>query len=186
VLHTQEMRQTPDGMRRGWAIWDGESAQAISCCMFSDNLDAGVARNNVLKPILGFIGHGSGIWLTDIGDTDDGVSYHAAIRTRPYIHGTLMNQFECHSAMLLASAVPAGRLNVTLRGDFGRVTKVVDNVTLDPVASEMRVIKNLDDLGLAELRALQVTFEDGVGATTQWSLEQFAMRETSGARAGAR
>ena len=182
VLHTQEMRPTPDGMRRGWVLWDGGSAAAISCCMFADNIDTGGPRSNVLVPFIGLEGNGL-IWRTNVGHTDNGTPYHATIRTRPYVHGSLLHQFEVKGGMLLAGAVPGGRLDVTVRNDFGREVKTSRNVALDPIASEMRVIKNLDDLGLAECRALQAVFEDtATGGTTQWSLEAFAMRNVSGAR----
>lgn len=183
VLHTQEMRATQDGMRRGWTVWDGPSANALCACLFADNVNSTGPRSNVLKPFIGLQGNGL-VWQTDLGDTDNGQPYHAMIRTKPYVHGNLMNQFECHSAMLLAGAVPGGQVDITLRADFGRQVRPVRNVSLAPVSTESRVIKNLDNLGLAEMRTLQVTIEDAAsGPTTQWSLEQFAIREVSGARA---
>lgn len=189
ALHTQEMRAAKDGLRGGWALWNGGSATAIACCLFADNIDSNGPRSNVLVPFIGLVGNGL-IWRTDQTDNDNGTAYHAAIRSKPFVHGSLMHQFECHSAMLLAGAVPGGVLDVVLRADFGLVETRVSGVRLDPVATEQRVIKNLDDLGLAELRSLQVTFEDSLTVasttatgTTQWSLEQFAMREVGGARA---
>jgi len=188
VLHTQEMRQTPSGLRGGWTVWDGVSAEAGAWCLFSDNINDNAPRNNILRPFLGFNGHGL-IWQMEQGDTDNGTPYHAAVVTKPFVHASLLNQFEVHSGMLLASAIPGGVLDVTLRGDFGLVQTTTRQVLLDPVGSEPRVIKNLDDLGLAEVRALQIVFEDSTeisrtsSGVTRWSLEQFAIRELGGAKA---
>jgi hypothetical protein len=173
-------------MRRGWVLWTGGSAAAIACCLFSDNIDTNGPRSNVLVPFVGVIGNGL-VWQMERTDQDNGTSYHAKIRTKPYVHGSLLNQFEVQSAMLLAGAVPGGVLDVVLRADFGLVETRVSGVRLDPVGAEQRVVKNLDDLGLAELRTLQVTFEDSLlvasqtaSGTTQWSLEQFAAKEVKG------
>jgi hypothetical protein len=189
VLHTQEMRQVQNGLRGGWSVWDGASALAGAWCLFSDNINDNGPRNNNLRPFLGFIGNGL-IWQMEQGDTDNSAAYVARLRTKPFVHGSLLNQFEVHSAMLLAGAIPGGILDVTVRGDFGLTQTSAVHVTLDPVAGEQRVIKNLDGLGLAELRAVQVTFEDAPAhlqttalGVTRWALEQFAMREVGGARA---
>jgi hypothetical protein len=181
VLHTQEMRSAPDGMRCGWALWEGYSAQAIAVCMFADNVDSNGPRSNVLVPFLG-MNDGNLILRSDTGTSDAGQAYNAMIRTRPFVQGSLLHQWEAASAMLLAGAVPGGVLDITLRADFGLQVKKVSGVKLDPVAGEMRVIKNLDDLGLAELRTLQIVFEDApIPTTTQWTLEAFAIKQTGGA-----
>ncbi len=183
VLHTQEMRETADGVHRGWAVWDGGSARALSVCLFADNIDAGIERSNVLKPLIGLEGNGL-IWQTDTGSTDNGTAYAASITTKPFIHGSLLHQFEVKSAALLAQAADGGLLDVTLTGNFGETTKVVSGIALTPDAGETRVIRPLDDLGLAELTALQVTFADPeTPGTALWALEQFAMREVQGSGA---
>jgi hypothetical protein len=182
TLHTHAMRQTADGWRGGWAVWDGGRVEVLSMCLFADNIDAAADRSNVLVPFIGIEG-GDLILRTDTGDDDNGTAYAASETTKPYIHGSLLNQFECQSGALLAKAATGGVIDVTLTGNFGLIEKVVSDVTLDATDDETYVVKTLDDLGLAELRTLQVTFADPTTPGGQWSLAQFAMKEVKGAGA---
>lgn len=182
VLHTTEMRQAEDGKRRGWATWDGGSASVLAVCMFADNIDAGVARSNVLKPFVGVEGNGL-IWRTDTGTADNDTAYAASIKTKPYVHGSLLNRFEVKNAALLAKAATGATMDVTLTGDFGAdaKSKVNAGISFTPTGSEDRVIKALDDCALAELATLQVTFADPASpGSAQWLLEGFGMREVGG------
>ncbi len=122
------------------------------------------------------------VWRTDTGHDDNGTAYTATLTTKPFVHGSLLNQFEVKSAALLAEAAHGTTLDVTISGNFGAVTKPAQTLTLDPAGDETRVIRTIDDLSLAELVTMQITFTDpaSVDQQGQWSLEQFAMRETRG------
>lgn len=181
VLNTQEMRATDSGWRRGWSVWDGGSAAALTCCLFASNIDDDTDRSNVLVPFIGVEGGGL-VWQTDTGDDDNGTAYAASITTKPFVHGSLLNDFEVTSGALLAKAATGAVLDISLVANFGTVTKTVPGVLLDPVEDETRVIVRMDDLGLAELKALQLTVADPETPGAQWSLDQFAMHESAGKR----
>jgi hypothetical protein len=182
VLHTHEMREQNDGMRRGWALWDGPSASALAVCLYADNIDTGAARSNVLKPFIAVEGNGL-IWQTDTGDDDNGTDYTATIVTRPFIHGSLLHTFEVQRGALLAEAASGATLDITLIANFGDFEKEVTSIDLTPDGSEEHVMRTLDDLGLAELRSLQIKFEDTSPAGAKWTLEQFAILEDRWQRA---
>lgn len=182
VLHTRELRGTPDGMRRGWAKWSGVSAAALTACVFSDNIDSmGSGASNVLVPFIGRAGSGL-VLRTDTGNDDNGTAYAARIVSKPYVHGNLLHQFASMAGALMAKAASGVTIDVTVMADFGKVEKEVSDVSLAPAGAEERVIKMLDSLSLAEIRTLQVEFEDSSVIGGQWQLEQFGLKESPGQR----
>lgn len=52
VLHVRNTTDTPQGVRRGWAIWRGASRYVLACCLFAQNVDDGVSRSKVLQPFV--------------------------------------------------------------------------------------------------------------------------------------
>jgi hypothetical protein len=52
VLHINEMRLTPAGYRRGWAVWNGASANALAACLFAENVDDNEPRSLRLVPLI--------------------------------------------------------------------------------------------------------------------------------------
>ncbi len=182
VLHTNLMRETEDGMRRGWAIWTGPSAAALTACLFSTNVDdMSSGASKVLAPVIGVVGNGL-VWLTDTGTDDNGTAYAASIQTKPFVLGNLMSQFECKSGTLHAKAAAGVTVDVTATIDFGLGTRDAESVSLTAEASEEWVTVDLDDLSIAEAKALQITFADSDTPTGRWQLERFAMRNERGTR----
>lgn len=179
VLHTRFMRETPDGMRGGWAVWNGPSAAALAVCAFAVNVDdMSAGASKVLAPIIG-VEDASLVWLTDEGDDDNGTDYSARLVTKPYVHASL-RQFEVKEGSIMAKAAAGATLNATVIADFGRFSKPVTGISLTPTSTETRVVRKLDNLSLAEIRALQVEFVDPATPGTQWQLEQLFLREGRG------
>jgi hypothetical protein len=52
VLHIGEMRLTAAGYRRGWAVWNGASANALASCLFAENVDDNESRSLRLVPLI--------------------------------------------------------------------------------------------------------------------------------------
>jgi hypothetical protein len=184
VLQTNETRSGDDGARRGWSIWTGPSAAALAVCLFSDNIDDDTDRNRTLKPFIALDGAGL-IQRTDTGDDDNGTEYDARIVTKPYTHGNLLHQFECKNGVLLAKATDGATINITITPNFGADathTKSVEAIDLSPAGAETSVIRPLDNLSLAELKALQIEFSDPDAPGSRWELEFFALREERGQR----
>ena len=183
VLHTTFMRDTPEGSRKGWAVWDGPSAAVLAVTLFATNIDADTDRTNVLAPVIGGAEDGL-IWLTDTGNDDNGTAYAARLLTKPYTRGNLLHQFEISDAVLMGKVQTGAVIDVTLIGnkaDEGITQKEVANISFTALSAESdRVIRGLDSLGLAEMNTIQVEFEDSASPGGQWKLELFAMKEVTG------
>lgn len=186
VLHTKHMRRTDEGLRGGWVTWTSEIAEALTVCMFADNIDDDTDRSNVLVPFIGREGDGL-VWRTNTGDDDNGTAFSARILTKPFVRGSLLNEFEVKSASLAAKAATGAVLDVTLigsRADEAEVSEEVSDISLTAGAGEgSRVIRHLDDLSLAELNAVQVEFEDSTTPGGRWELDLMVWRDTAGQRA---
>lgn len=176
VLQTNVVEDHNDGARRGWAKWDGPSAQALAVCLYSSNIEAGTARNTSLVPLIGgaFTGR---VWRTDTTDADNGTAYTARITSKPYTPLSILHKFGVMAAAFVAKAVVGGLLDIVATRDFGLETKTISGTPLDPSGSETHVIKQLDDLGFSELRVVQVDVKDPTVAGARWELHQIALKE---------
>jgi hypothetical protein len=173
VLHVALTTIDPLGnVRKGWAIWDGPYATATAVCLFSSNIDAGVARNHDMVPFLGRTGFVS---RGDTGTDDAGTAYVASLTTRPVAPGTILNQAGVMAGALLGTSGVGTVVDVTVTRDFGLESKTV-TASLAPVGSETYVRAPLDNLALSEAAVLQVTFGDTPGHSALWALHQFAAK----------
>lgn len=187
VLHTHLMRRTDEGLRGGWAVWDGGSAAALSACLFATNVDSmSSGASHVLAPVIA-VNASTLAWRTDTGDDDNGTDYLASLKSKPLTHGNLLHQFECQRGALIARAKANVSLDITLiatvvksDGTSEQIEKAITGVTTTASGSEDFVIRQFDDLGIAEARSLQVEFSDPVSPGSQWFLDQFALLEVAG------
>lgn len=180
VLQCNQTRDTDEGVRRGFSVWDGESAKALCVCLFAENIDEGTDRSTVLKPLIGTANSGR-IWQLNTDAIDDnGTDYTATITTKPYTPANIMHQFKVMAGALLAKASQGISVVVTAVKDFGITTKAVNPVDLSPVASEDHVIRPMNGLTLGALSVVQFTIEDPATPTGRWELHQLATKETSG------
>lgn len=180
VLHTDKSRSFADGVRKGWAVWTGTRASALSMCLFSTNIDAGIARNLNLVPFIGLEGSGL-IHRCDTGNDDNGTAYVATVTTKPYVMKSILHQFEVRAAAVLGKAVENASVDVTCIRDYGlEETITVADVSFSPTDVETSVIAVLDDFKGAEMHVGQVQFADGDNPGEQWSLDRFDMLGTDG------
>ena len=175
VLQTNEVRDMPDGARKGWSIWTGPSSEALAVCLFSDNIDDDTTRNQTLRPFIGVEGTDL-IQRTDTGDDDNGTEYAAHITSKPYTPVGILHRFGVMAGALIAKAQADATVDVTVTRDFGLESKTV-SVDLDPTGSETRVIRPLDNLALSELRVVQVEFADPDTPGERWELNGLALKE---------
>lgn len=173
VLHTAETRQMPNGIRRGWSKFNGNRAAAISCCMFSDNIEAGTARSLTLKPLIGKID--GTIHMCDTGTTDSGTAYNARIRSGP-VKISPLQQFGLVAATTVAKAASGVTVVTKAIRDFGIETKTYD-VLLTPAASEDPVVVQQDNFNISECYAVQIEFSDQASPSGSWNIQMF-MAET--------
>jgi hypothetical protein len=183
VLQTNEMRDTKDGKRRGWTLWDGPAAGALCACLFSDNIDDDTDRSNNLVPFIGLEGNGL-IWRTETGHDDNGEDFEARIVTKPYTPVGTLHEFEIKSASAVFKAVEDAELNVSIIKDFGTQTKTTQNpISCTPVDEETQIIASLKDLGFSELHVAQIEFIDTDSPAASWQVNEFSIRHTGGQKA---
>lgn len=116
------------------------------------------------------------IQRTDTGDDDNGTEYSAHIVTKPYTPVGILHRFGVMAGALLAKAQTDATVEVIATRDFGLEQKTV-SADLDPSGSETQVIKHLDDLSFAELRVVQIEFQDPDTPGERWELNQLALKQ---------
>jgi hypothetical protein len=183
VLHTDKSRTTADGVRGGWAIWNGTISQAMAMCLFADNIEDNTSRSLKLVPFIGLNAATDAdmIQLCDTGVDDNGTAYAAQITTKPYTLVNILRQFIVHSGALLAKAVSGAAITISAVRDFAaETTATVSSVSLAATGTETDVIKPLDSLTGSEFRVVQFTITDVASPTATWELNQLAVREEAG------
>jgi hypothetical protein len=173
-----QTRDTIDGVRRGWAVWDGPSAAALAVCLYSTNIDANAARNLTLAPFVG-LSTTAAPWRTDTGDDDNGTDYTASLQTKPYAPVNILNKFGVRKAAVLGKAVDDASISITATKDFGLEVKTAITAEFTPEGSETQVVVELDDLSFSDLRTVDLTITDVVGSA-RWEVNQIVLKESKG------
>ena len=179
VLHTQHSREYADGVRKGWALWTGNIAKALSMCLFADNIEDNAARSLTLVPFIGLEGL-SLVHRCHTGTADNSVAYTATITTKPYWLGSLLQHFEVRVAALCAKAVTSAAITVKCMRDFAaETTATVSDVDLaDATATD--VIEWIDNLQGSEMKVGQFQFTDVTTPLARWELNRFDVNEEPG------
>lgn len=175
VLHTSLMRETDDGLRGGWATWNGTRAKGLAMCLFAANIDAGVARVRTLVPFIATEGLGL-VHQCDTANNDDGTAYAARLVTKPITLSTSLHRFGITAGALTAKAVTGATIDVKLIRDFGLETPItVADQSLAASASETDVIVVLDQFSGSELRVAQFELVDSATPGTRFELNELAL-----------
>lgn len=199
VLHVQNMRQTPEGYRGGWAHWPhttstGGNKPVYSMILFSDNIDAGIARSKTLVPFYGLDDTEDLCWRGETGHKDNGREYVAVILTRHMAFGNLIHDFYIDQGVLMGKISSGAQLYVALIGHRAHQT---DNMTTNngAAAISFTAASIYEDTGWC-LRKLEFKLngiatvhlaygDDGVTpVTAQWQIEQIAFQYFPGQRKG--
>lgn len=177
VLHVEQTRDTADGVRKGWAIWDGPSAAALSVCLFSDNIDDDAARNLSLVPFVA-LSSGDDILRTNTGTDDNGTDYTASVQTKPYAPASILHRFAVGSGAVLGTATAGATIDLSATRDFGVESVTVAGVEFSPEGTETQKIVPVDNLSLSELKTVDFTFGDAAGGVSaRWEVNQIALTE---------
>lgn len=199
VVHTNEMRDTEEGARRGWVTVAKDDRIATAHCstLFASNVDTTDARSFALVPFIGKEKWTVGVntirdyvqrcdtGTTDAHTTGDTEStYYGKVKTKPFILAGLLNQHSVRAGALLgkANSSPSGLVYVKAVRDFGIEDKTVSTMLLAS-GSEEHVIRLLDNLTFSELYALQVELGDlDTNATPSgsWELNQLQLKISGG------
>lgn len=159
VLQVNELRETQGGVKRGWSLATGRSAEALAACVLTEQLinedDEAVLST---RPIMGFTALDF-IQRGDVMHTDNGEEYIAKIRTRPLFTAGLLNRWGAMTAALLAAADENARIAVRFIRNYGLETnQIITN--LAPEADEDYVIKAFDNLIMSSSTGVQIEFSD--------------------------
>lgn len=173
VLHVDKSRSFADGVRKGWTVWTGNIAKALSMCLFADNIDDNAARSLNLVPFIGLnaLGH---VHRCDTGIADNSVAYAATITTKPVLMKSIVNYFEVRAAALMGKAVTSASVDVKCIRDFGaETTSTVSGVSFTPAASETEITNLIDNFKGVEMKVGQFQFVDVTSPLAQWQLNRF-------------
>lgn len=201
ILHVNEMQDTDEGGRRGWVTVGKDNRIATAHCsvMFADNVDTTDSRSFTLVPYIGKERWSVGantiqdyIQKCDVGSLDADTtgdtfsSYRATITTRPFALTTLLNQHEIKAAALMAKASsdPNGSVVVSIIRDFGKETiNVPFTIYKDSETTETHVVRQLDDLNISELYAIQLSLgdlDDNLTPPDYWELHRLLLKIVTG------
>jgi len=202
ILHVNEMRDSDEGARRGWATVAKDNRIATAHCsvMFASNIDTTDPRELNLVPFIGKHRWSVGentirdyVQQCDTGNTDahtegdtDSV-YYAKVRSKPFALAGILNQHGVLAGALLAKASdePDGLVFVKAVRDFGIEEKVA-SATLLAQGDEGHVIRQLDNLNFTELYTLQVEMgdlDDNVTPPEEWELHRLELKISEGTKA---
>lgn len=177
VLHVKLCRDTPDGVRNGWALWDGPSAGAIAVCRYADNVDVAADRSLLLVPLIG-LATGATIYQTDTGTDDAGTSYVARAETRPYAPNTIMHRFGVTTGSVLGEAVSGASVDLSIIRDFGVETLTCAGLDFSPNGQETQVMAAVDQLAMSEARTVACAIADAAGGVSaRWVINQIALQQ---------
>ena len=159
ILQVSELRMATGGVGRGWSLANGKLAQALCACMV---YEYGLTNSpNDLRPYVGFdqLVESAMLLRSDIGTTDNGTAYTAAITTRPYVLNTIMQHWGVLVGALATSVQLLQSLVVSLVRDFGKET-VSATTALTTTGSEDPLVTVLDQLAITEAHVVQITISD--------------------------
>lgn len=172
--NVKEFRDSEDGKRRGWSTDTGAAMATLCSTLYSDNIEAGTDRSLTLVPLVGTGIIETLILRCDTGTQDVSTNYRSYVRTRPNLMQGLLGKGGVMSGTLTAPA-SAATVRVRLIRDYGLETQDFD-ISIAAAASETHVVRPVDNLNIAELRALQVEIGDSAAVNQDWVLDALVLQ----------
>lgn len=160
------------GVRGGWSIHDGSSADCSTAVAFSETPGATMALQ--LSP---YIGKQSVVKILKCDTTDlddDGTAYQAYVKSKslypPEKLGTRLTVMESN---IVADAVTNGTIRQTISRDFGFDDASTSDVSLTADGAETKVIRKFADGQQSDIGVVQIQLGDAsVVAGPLWSMDQ--------------
>jgi hypothetical protein len=199
ILHCNRAVRTDAGVRKGWVtVPIGNRIASAHCSiMFASNVESTDPRSVRLVPFIG-----KEEWTVlglpirnllqrcEVGNTDaftagDTVAYYRGIiKTKPYMAGGLFNQFGLLTGAVVAEASPEAVVTIRAIKDFNADLSDEHDISLTPSsAAETTVIRNLDDLGMSEIIALEIEYGDlrpDLSPDAYWEVQKMEFKLTPG------
>lgn len=157
----------------GIILYDGIPAGTLAMAL--------LYRDTGLAPIIGTesksIGGGNFSYIheADTGTADSDGAFRAYVVTKPYLLGDLWQKFGLMAGALIAKAASGTTLLLRMIRNFNIESRDV-GVSLTPVATEVSVIKPIDNATMSELNAIQLEYGDEVASAQEWDLDRFVFK----------
>jgi hypothetical protein len=199
ILHCNRSVRTDAGVRKGWVtVPIGNRISSAHCSiMFASNSESADPRSVRQVPYIGkeeWTVNGGlirDLWQRcEVGNTDafttgDTVAYyHGVIKTKPYTAGGLFNKFGLMTGAVVAEASPEAIVTVRALKNFNADLSDEADISLTPSdAAETTVIRELEDLGLAEITALEIEYGDlrpDLSPDAYWEVQKLEFKMTPG------
>lgn len=124
-----------------------------------------------------------GTFEADVPDVyaDEGIAYISRVVSKQFVLGGILRRFGVLAGAMLVSPASGEELTVKLIRDYGRstVTKTVDltpgTASGDSESGSAYLLRQLDDLSMSDLLALQIELTD-LGGTFGWSADQIVLK----------
>lgn len=164
VLQVNDLRATPGGVGGGWSLATGPIASIAAVTLVTE---VGVGQPSAnARPYIGTLTGNVGVlsgqlMRCDVGVTDAGTAYTAALTTRAHLPGGIMGRFGTMSAAIEGEANYLSYPTVSIVRDYEAevITGTISNGFV-PTGSETRVIRVLDQLAVSGAKALQIRISD--------------------------
>jgi hypothetical protein len=165
------------GVRGGWAKHTGNSCSARCSAVLPTTL--GATQTLRINPYIGQAGGTVRIWKCDTTDLDDnGTTFQAYVKTKPYALSTLGRSYGITELHLLAKALAATTIYISLIRDFGLETRTI-SASIAPSSTEDHVLTKFGDAAMAQAGTIQFQIGDNAAiASPQWTLDALAVRFT--------
>jgi hypothetical protein len=158
-----------NGVRYGWALWTGAMANASCSAMLPSTFGSPMTRT--LLPYASVVGTTAFIKCDDPTVVQDmGVDQQGYVISKAYRPNPAFKAKESNVMYLQAAAVANTTIQQTVIQNFGTENRT-STVSLAPVGSETRVLRNFDDGVFAQAWAVQIKLGDSAANAKAWALD---------------
>jgi hypothetical protein len=199
IMHCNRAVRTDSGVRKGWVtVPIGNRIASAHCSiMFASNVESTDPRSIRQVPFIGkeewtVLGVPvRALWQRcEVGNTDAFTTgdvnayYRGVLKTKPYTAGGLFNEFGLLTGAVVAEASPEAIVTVRAIKNFNADLSDEHDISLTPTAAaETTVIRTLDNLGLAEIVALEIEYGDlrpDLSPDAYWEVQKMEFKLTPG------
>lgn len=199
ILHCNRSVRTEAGVRKGWVtVPIGNRIASAHCSiMFASNVESTDPRSVRQVPFIGKAEWTVGgttvrdLWQRcEVGNTDAlttgdvSAYYQGRVKAKPYTAGGLFNKFGLLSGAVVAEASSGALVTIKVIKNFNADVPDQADITLTPSnASENTVIRQVENLGMAEITALEIEYGDlrpDLSPDAYWEIQRMEFKLTPG------
>lgn len=169
VLNTRVGTATGEGVRGGWATYDGDYAAVRTSTLFANVIGSTMSKS--LKPYVGRLANNSVLKGDTSTTTDNGTAFRGYITTKTYAAAGDGNKFVADVYPTLVAAAASGvTITVQVSRDYGAEVKSA-TVDLTAAGSETRVRRKAEGCTLGGCQVASWTFGDATAVASAWTID---------------